>query len=324
MWAYIARRLLLAIPTLFVVTVVTFFIVMLEPKQPLPLMIMGMCDDCYPPEIVELIRAELGINQLPLHAKYLSWLMSILTLDFGHSDSYGASIGELLRRKVPLSLQLGMLSILLGGILGIAGGIIAALKPNTVVDYLVRGLSTLGISLPTFLSGMLLILLLVKVLAWIPEPGYTPVWVDPLGNMAQLTLPALVIGLGLIMGAVLRMMRSSLLEAMSSDYVRLARAKGMKERIVIVRHALPNAIIPVITLIGTFAPFTITGLVVTEQIFGLPGVGRMMIDAAHNRDYQVVQIVILLTALAVIITNLVVDLLYVRLDPRLRYWKNGP
>ena len=138
--------------------------------------------------------------------------------------------------------------------------------------------------------------------------------------MAQLTLPALVIGLGLIMGAVLRMMRSSLLEAMSSDYVRLARAKGMKERIVLVRHALPNAIIPVITLIGTFAPFTITGLVVTEQIFGLPGVGLMMIDAVLNRDYEVVQIVILLTAITVIITNLVVDLLYVRLDPRLRYW----
>ena len=317
MWAYIIRRLLLAIPTLFVVTVVAFFIVMLEPKQPI---IHIVCFICYSPDQSELIRAALGINQSPLHAKYFNWLMSILTLDFGHSDSYGASIGELLRRKVPLSLQLGMLSILLGGILGIAGGIIAALKPNTVVDYLVRGLSTLGISLPTFLSGMLLILLLVKVLDWIPEPGYTPVWVDPLGNMAQLTLPALVIGLGLIMGAVLRMMRSSLLEAMSSDYVRLARAKGMKERIVLVRHALPNAIIPVITLIGTFAPFTITGLVVTEQIFGLPGVGLMMIDAVLNRDYEVVQIVILLTAITVIITNLVVDLLYVRLDPRLRYW----
>ena len=321
MWAYIIRRLLLAIPTLFVVTVVAFFIVMLEPKQPI---IHIVCFSCHSSDQSELIRAALGINQPPLHAKFFNWLMTILTLDFGHSDSYGASIGELLRRKVPLSLQLGMLSILLGGILGIAGGIIAALKPNTVVDYLVRGLSTLGISLPTFLSGMLLILILVRTFDWIPEPAYTPVWVDPLGNMAQLTLPALVIGLGLIMGAVLRMMRSSLLEAMSSDYVRLARAKGMKERIVLVRHALPNAIIPVITLIGTFAPFTITGLVVTEQIFGLPGVGLMMIDAVHNRDYQVVQIVILLTALAVIITNLVVDLLYVRLDPRLRYWENGP
>ena len=313
MWAYIIRRLLLAIPTLFVVTVVAFFIVILEPKQPL---VFFTGPACCPPEILELIRAE----QTPLHAKYFNWLMGMLTLDFGHSDSYGASIGELLGRRIPLSLQLGMLSILLGGILGIAGGIIAALKPNTVVDYLVRGLSTLGISLPTFLSGMLLTLILVRTFDWIPEPGYTPVWVDPLGNMAQLTLPALVIGLGLIMGAVLRMMRSSLLEAMSSDYVRLARAKGMKERIVLVRHALPNAIIPVITLIGTFAPFTITGLVVTEQIFGLPGVGRMMIDAVHNRDSEVVQIVILLTAIAVIITNLVVDLLYVRLDPRLRYW----
>ena len=179
MWAYIIRRLLLAIPTLFVVTVVTFFIVMLEPKQPLPL-IYGMCRDCYPPEILELIRAELGINQPPLHAKYFNWLMSILTLDFGHSDYYSVGIGELLGRKVPLSLQLGMLSILLGGILGITGGIIAALKPNTVVDYLVRGLSTLGISLPTFLSGMLLILILVRTFDWIPEPGYTPVWVDPL------------------------------------------------------------------------------------------------------------------------------------------------
>lgn len=319
MWPYIARRLLLAVPTLLVVSVVAFFIVMLVPK---PL----ICWDCSPrdPEMLELIRAELGINQPPLHAKYLNWLTSILTLDFGHSDSYGASIGELLGRRIPLSLQLGMLSILLGGVLGIAGGIIAALKPNTVADYLVRGLSTLGISLPTFLSGMLLILVLVKVLAWIPEPGYTPVWVDPLGNMAQLTLPALVIGLGLIMGAVLRMMRASLLDALASDYVRLARGKGMRERIVLLRHALPNALIPVITLIGTFAPFTITGLVVTEQIFGLPGVGRMMIDAALNRDVQVVQIVILLTAIAVIVTNLVVDLIYVRLDPRLRYWGNGP
>lgn len=209
--------------------------------------------------------------------------------------------------------------ILFGGILGIVGGIIAALKPNTGVDNLVRGLSTPGISLPTFLSGMLLMLFLMKAFAWIPEPGYTPVWVDPLRNMAQLTLPALVIGLGLIMGAVLRLMRASLLEALASDYVRLARGKGMRERIVLLRHALPNAMIPVITLVGTFVPFTITGLVVTEHIFGLPGAGHMAIDAAFNRDYQVVQIVILLSAIAVILTNLVVDLLYARLDPRIRY-----
>ena len=165
----------------------------------------------------------------------------------------------------------------------------------------------------------MLILILVRTFGWIPEQGYTPIWEDPLANLAQLIFPAMIIGFGFLMGVPLRMMRATMLEVMREDYIRTARAKGLRERTIIIRHAMRNALIPVVTLIGIFLPLTITDLVVTEQVFGLPGVGRMMVDAITQRDYPVVQLVVTLTGFAVVMANLGVDLLYGWLDPRIRY-----
>ena len=322
MWAYIARRLLLGILTLLGVTLVTFYIVRVVPDD-LAILILIAGGSVSDPMALERIREELGLND-PLYVQYFNQLFGLLTLDFGRSYFYDTDMSTLLVRKWPLSLQLGSMAIAVGGTLGIAGGIIAALKPDGLVDNLVRGIAVLGISMPTFWSGMMLILILVRTFDWIPQQGYIPFREDPFGSLAQLIWPALVVGLGMIMGTVLRIMRASLFEAMSSDYVRLARAKGMRERIIVVRHALPNALIPTVTVIGAFVPITLVGLILTEQVFGLPGMGHMLVDSINQRDYPVLQTVITLSAIIVVLTNIVVDLLYVRLDPRIRYWTTGP
>ena len=321
MWAYIIRRLLLAIPTLLVITAVVWG--MAEVERNHEYIIYG--GGHLRPEFDAVLRSALGLDT-PLHVRYFESLFGMLTHDFRVAFYYDhrADMDYFLMRTGALSLQLGAMAIAIGGTLGIAGGIITALKPDRLVDNVVRGIAILGISMPTFWSGMMLILILVRTFGWIPEQGYIPFREDPFGSLAQLIWPALVVGLGMIMGTVLRIMRASLFEAMSSDYVRLARAKGMRERIVVVRHALPNALIPTVTVIGSLVPVTLVGLILTEQVFGLPGMGRMLVGAIEIRDFQTMQTVVTLSAIAVIITNLVVDLLYVRLDPRLRYWDNGP
>ena len=318
MWSYIIRRLLLAIPTLFGVTVVVFLIMRVAPGDVAVLMLGGESGLVGTPEQLEKLREELGLNR-PLYVQYFDWLFGILTLDFGKSFFYNADMADLLARKAPLSLQVGVMGLIIGSILGISGGVVAALKQDSFFDYLIRGLAILGISVPTFWSGMMLILIFVRTFDWIPEQGYVPLWEDPLANLSQLIWPSLIIGLGFLMGVPLRMMRATMLEVMREDYIRTARAKGLRERVIIVRHAMRNALIPVLTLIGIFLPITVTGLVVTEQVFGLPGVGRMMVDAINQRDYPVVQLVVTLTGFAVVFANLGVDLLYGWLDPRIRY-----
>ena len=319
MWAYIIRRLLLAIPTLLGVTVVVFLIMRVAPGDVAVMMIGGgEGGGIAQPEVLARIREELGLNR-PLYEQYFSWLFGILTLDFGKSFFYNADMAGLLARKAPLSLQVGAMGLIIGSVLGILGGVVAALKQDSFYDYLIRGLAILGISVPTFWSGMMLILIFVRTFDWIPEQGYVPLWEDPLANLSQLIWPSLIIGLGFLMGVPLRMMRATMLEVMREDYIRTARAKGLKERMIIVRHAMRNALIPVLTLIGIFLPITVTGLVVTEQVFGLPGVGRMMVDAINQRDYPVVQLVVTLTGFAVVFANLGVDLIYGWLDPRIRY-----
>ncbi len=315
MRSYVIRRLLLAIPTLLGVAAVTVLMTHALHGFEQTIMMCGLC-----PSFEEQIRwyEEHGFNK-PLYVQYFDRLLSTLTLDFGKSFIYDVDVTDLLARKGPLSLQVGLMGLIIGSVLGISGGVITALKQDSLYDYLIRGLAILGISVPTFWSGMMLILILVRAFNWIPEQGYTPLWEDPLANLTQLIWPALIIGLGFLMGASLRLMRASLLEVMREDYIRTARAKGLQERVIIVRHAMRNALIPVLTLIGTFLPITLTGLVVTEQVFGLPGVGSMLLDALRTRDIPVVQMVVTLTGFTVIFANLGVDLLYGWLDPRIRY-----
>jgi peptide/nickel transport system permease protein len=317
MWAYIIRRLMLAIPTLFGVTVLVFIVMRIAPGDVAVMMMGGESGLVGRPEELDKLRHELGIDR-PLVVQYLDWIGSLVTFDFGSSYFYHAPMSQLLQRKLPLSAQIGVMGILIGSTLGITGGVIAALKQDTWVDYVIRTIAIAGISIPTFWSGMLVILILIRVFNWIPEQGYTPLWENPGRNMAQLIWPTMVIALGFLMGTPLRMMRATMLEVLREDYIRTARAKGLAERVVLIRHAMRNAMIPVVTLIGIFLPLTVTGLVVTEQVFGLPGIGRMMVDAITQRDYPVVQLVVTLVGFIVVLSNLSVDMLYGLLDPRIR------
>jgi len=318
MWTYIIRRLLLAIPTLLGVTIVVFGIMRVAPGDVAVLILGGDSGLVGTPEQLEALREKLGLNR-PLYVQYFEWLWGICTLNFGESYFYNAEMTTLLARKLPLSAQVGIMGLVFGSVLGVVGGVIAALKQDTWADYIIRIVSIAGISVPTFWSGMMLILIMVRNFGWIPDPGYVPLWEDPVANLTQLIWPALIIGLGFLMGVPLRMMRATMLEVMREDYIRTARSKGLKENVIIVRHAMRNAMIPVITLIGIFIPLTVTGLVVTEQVFGLPGIGRMMVDAIGQRDYPVVQLVVTLTGFSVVLANLGVDLIYGWLDPRIRF-----
>jgi peptide/nickel transport system permease protein len=317
MWAYIIRRLMLAIPTLFGVTILVFVVMRIAPGDVAVMMLGGDTGLVGRPEELDKLRHELGIDR-PLHIQYLDWIRGLVTFDFGSSYFYHAPMSQLLQRKLPLSAQIGAMGILIGSTLGITGGVIAALKQDSWVDYVIRTIAIAGISVPTFWSGMLIILILIRVFDWIPEQGYTPLWEDPARNMAQLIWPTMVIAMGFLMGTPLRMMRATMLEVLREDYIRTARAKGLRERVVLIRHAMRNALIPVVTLIGIFLPLTVTGLVVTEQVFGLPGIGRMMVDAITQRDYPVVQLVVTLVGFIVVMSNLSVDMLYGVLDPRIR------
>ena len=319
MWAYIIRRLLLGILTVLAITVVVF--VALDAGERSYRFTLPAVAGYISQEQIAAYHSELGLDRAP-YVQYFDWLFGIVTLDFGRSFFYNAEISYLLALKAPLSLQVGLMGLLIGSFVGIVGGVISALKQESIIDYVVRGVAILGISMPTFWSGMMLILIFVRAFDWMPEFGYIPLREDPLANLAQLIWPALIIGLGLIGAPVLRLMRSSLLDVMSENYIRTARGKGMSERVVLLRHAMRNALIPVLTLVSTFLPLTVTGLIVTEQMFGLPGVGQMMVDSIWQRDYTVVQAILTLSAVVAVLTNIVVDLLYVRLDPRLRYWKS--
>ncbi len=318
MWTYVIRRLLLAIPTLLGVTVVVFGVMRVAPGDVAVLILGGDSGLVGTPEQLEALREKLGLNR-PLYIQYFEWLWGLITFNWGESYFYNAEMTELLSRKLPLSAQVGIMGLVGGSIMGVIGGVIAALKQDSWADYIIRIIAILGISVPTFWSGMMLILVFVRFWGWIPEQGYVPLWEDPMRNLAQLIWPSIIIGLGFLMGVPLRMMRATMLEVMREDYIRTARSKGLRENIIIVRHAMRNAMIPVITLIGIFIPLTVTGLVVTEQVFGLPGIGRMMVDAINQRDYPVVQLVVTLTGFTVVVANLGVDLIYGWLDPRIRY-----
>ena len=234
MWTYVIRRLLLAVPTLLGVTVVVFGVMRVAPGDVAVLILGGDSGLVGTPEQLEALREKLGLNR-PLYIQYFEWLWGLITFNWGESYFYNAEMTQLLSRKLPLSAQVGIMGLLLGSILGIIGGVIAALKQDTWADYVIRIISILGISVPTFWSGMMLILLFVRSFGWIPEQGYVPLWEDPARNLAQLIWPSIIIGLGFLMGVPLRMMRATMLEVMREDYIRTARSKGLKENVIVGR-----------------------------------------------------------------------------------------
>ncbi|WP_216322001.1 ABC transporter permease [Deinococcus aestuarii] len=307
------RRLLSALPTLLVVTVLVFGMVQLLPGDPARLL---LGEEATPAAVAEL-RRSLGLDR-PVPEQYFRWLGDVARLDLGASVKDNTSVGGLIADKLPTTLQLAVFAMLISLLIALPAGILGAMRQNSWVDRLLTLLALSGISLPSFFLGILLIYLFSIRLAWIPASGYVPFLEDPGRNLLLLLLPAVT--LGVPTAAVLtRYLRSSMLEVMTQDYVRTAHAKGVTGGRVMFKHGLRNALIPVITAFGLQLGGLLGGAVITEQIFSVPGFGRLLVDAVFTRDLPVIQGVVLVSAVAVFLVSFLVDLAYAAVDPRIRY-----
>jgi len=317
MRAYLAKRLLLIVPTLLGVASVVFLIMRVIPGDVALLILGGDDAGRIDPAQLAAMHRQLGLDQ-PLAVQFGHWLWGVAHFDFGNSLWTGRPVIEELLVRLPLSLELAVLATIVSVLLAIPLGVLAALRQDTWVDYVIRVVSIGGLAIPSFWVGILIILLLVIRFGWGPPLEYTPPWVDPWANFQQLVWPVVTVGYRYA-AVTTRMTRSTLLEVMRDDYIRTAWAKGLGERAVVIRHALKNAMLPVITLIGTEFAFLIGGLVVTETVFTLNGVGRFVVDAVAHRDYPVVQALVFVIAFAFVVVNLLIDLTYAWFDPRIRY-----
>ncbi len=316
MRTYIAKRLLLIVPTLLGAATLVFVIMRVIPGD-VALLILGGDQGQIDQQQLVAMRQQLGLDQ-SLPVQFATWLWGVLRFDFGKSLWTGQPVVEELLIRLPLSLELALLATLVSVLISIPLGMLAAVRQDTWVDYLVRVVSIGGLAIPSFWVGILCILFLVIYFGWGPPLEFTPPWVDPWANFQMMIWPVVTVGYRYA-AVTTRMTRSTVLEVLREDYIRTAWAKGLRERAVVIRHALKNAMLPVITLIGTEFAFLIGGLVVTETVFTLNGVGRFVVDAVAHRDYPVVQALIFLTAFSFVIVNLLVDLTYAWFDPRIRY-----
>jgi peptide/nickel transport system permease protein len=314
---YLLKRLLLIVPTLLGVAALVFVIMRVIPGDVALLILGGDQGGQIDKAQLAAMHHQLGLDQ-PLSVQFAKWLWGVLRLDFGASLWTGRPVIEELLVRLPLSLELAVLATIVSVLLAIPLGMLAAARQDTWVDYLVRVVSVGGLAIPSFWIGILIILLLVIRFGWGPPLEYTPPWVDPWANFQQMVWPVITVGYRYA-AVTTRMTRSTLLEVMRDDYIRTAWAKGLAERTIVIRHALKNAMLPVIALIGTEFAFLIGGLVVTETVFTLNGVGRFVVDAVAHRDYPVVQALVFVIAGSFVIVNLLVDLTYAWFDPRIRY-----
>ena len=313
---YVVKRLLLMIPTLLGVAVLIFFLMRVVPGDIVELRFAGESAFAQK-ENLDKERVRLGLDQ-PLWTQFLRWLRGIAVLDFGTSMWTGAPILEEIRLRFTLSLQLAIMATTIAVLLAIPLGVLAALKQDTWVDYAVRIFSIAGLATPSFWLGIVFILTLLIVFHWLPPMVYTPFWVNPWQNLLQLIWPALAVGYRYSAVAT-RMTRSAMLEVLREDYIRTARAKGLWEKLILSRHALKNAMLPVLTVIALEFAFLMGGLVVTEQVFNLNGLGMLFVESVARRDYTLTQALVLLVAFVFIFVNFLVDLAYAWIDPRIRF-----
>ena len=313
---YILKRLLLMIPTLFGVATLVFLLLRVVPGDIVELKYAGT--GAYAPkEAIARERAQLGLDQ-PLWRQFASWIFGIARLDFGTSMWTGRPITHEIAIRLELSIELALMATFVAVLISVPLGTIAALKQDSWVDYGVRVISIAGLAIPSFWLGIIIILAFVIYFRWMPPLTFTSFWVDPKANISQLIWPALAVGYRYSAVAT-RMTRSAVLEVLREDYIRTARAKGLWERAVLIRHALRNALLPVITVIGLEFAFLIGGLVVTEQVFNLNGIGKLFVEAISQRDYTMVQSLVLLTSFVFIFVNFLVDMINAVIDPRIRY-----
>ncbi|HEY2989507.1 MAG TPA: ABC transporter permease [Candidatus Binatia bacterium] len=316
MHRYILNRLLLMIPTLFGVAVLVFLLLRVVPGDIVELKYAGS-GTFAPREAIEREKAQLGLDK-PLWRQFVGWMLGIVRLDFGNSMWTGRPITHEVAIRLELSLELALMATLVAILISVPLGTLAALKQDTWIDYFIRVFSIAGLAIPSFWLGILIILVFIIFFRWLPPLTFTSFWVDPKANLMQLLWPALAVGYRYSAVAT-RMTRSAVLEVLREDYIRTARAKGLWEKVVLTRHALKNALLPVITVLGLEFAFLVGGLVVTEQVFNLNGIGKLFVESISQRDYTMVQSLVLLTSFVFIFVNFLVDLINAWLDPRIRY-----
>ena len=314
---YILKRLLAIIPTLFGVAVLIFLLLRVVPGDVVEARYMSQGSQFQSQDLMDIERKKLGLDQ-PMWKQFTTWMAGLARLDFGVSMWTGAPITEEIKLRFALSLQLAIMASTTAVLLAIPLGILAAIKQDTWIDYAVRVFSIAGLAMPSFWLGILMILGMLIFFKWLPPMVFTPLWVNPWENLAQLIWPALAVGYR-YSAVGTRMMRSTMLEVLREDYIRTARAKGLWLKLILSRHALKNAILPVLTIISLEFAFLLGGLVVTEQVFNLNGLGMLFVEGIARRDYTLIQALVMLVATVFLLVNFLVDIAYAWLDPRIRY-----
>ena len=317
MRTYIIRRLLLMVPTLFIVTVIVFLLIRLIPGD----LIGAMAEEMGPQVGLnmdrEAIERRLGLD-VPIHVQFGRWIGDLLQGNLGTTLRGELPVVEQILPRLPVTFELGVMAIVIGLLIALPVGIYSAIRQDTAADYLGRSVAIIGLATPNFWLGIMVMIYPAIWWGWSPPMEYIPFTEDPLGNLGMFLIPSLILGTA---GAAstMRMTRTMMLEVLRQDYIRTAWAKGLNERVVVMRHALKNALIPVATLVGFQLPILIGGSVIIEQIFVLPGIGRLLVSALSQREYHLVSAINLMLATAVIVINLMIDLIYPYLDPRVRY-----
>jgi peptide/nickel transport system permease protein len=314
---YFVKRFLLMIPTLLGVIVLVFALLRVVPGDVVEMRFASGQNQFVDQKMLDVERAKLGLDK-PVWQQFVAYMAGLLRFDFGRSMWTGAPIIEEIKLRFALSLQLALMATLVATVLAIPLGVVAALRQDTWVDYAVRVFSIAGLAMPSFWLGIVLILGLLVLFQWLPPMVFTPLWVDPWENLAQLIWPAVAVGYRYSAVAT-RMTRSAMLEVLREDYIRTARAKGLWQKLILTRHALKNAMLPVLTVIALEFAFLLGGLVVTEQVFNLNGLGLLFVQAIAHRDYTLTQALVILVAAAFIVVNFLVDLAFAWIDPRIRY-----
>ncbi len=317
MFAYTIKRILLMIPTLLGVAILVFFMLRVMPGDDVVDLMLRAEGANVPQHVIDAERARLGLDQ-PIVIQFFSWFGGILQGDLGLSMWTGRPVAYEIGQRLELSLQVALMATILAVLIALPLGTLSAIFKNTWIDHAIRIFSIAGLAVPSFWLGMIIILLLLTNFGWIPPLNFVSFFEDPWHNLSQLIWPALAVGYRYSAVAT-RMTRSSILEVMQEDYIRTARAKGVFERLVVARHGMRNALLPVVTVIGLEFAFLIGGLVVTEQVFALNGIGRLFVQAVTRGDYTMIQALVLLVAVTFILVNFLIDMLYAVLDPRIRY-----
>jgi peptide/nickel transport system permease protein len=311
--AYIIRRVLSLIPVLSLVAVISFLLIHIIPGDPAAVM---LGTDATPQEIAKL-REDLGLN-VPLHVQFYRWISKVLRGDLGDSFFMGRPVAVALAERLPATILLAVAALFFALLIGMPAGIIAAVKRGSIIDQLVMIIALIGVSLPSFWIGLNLILVFSVALRWLPSGGYVPLTENFFDGLRCLLMPAFALGF-MQAALIARMTRSSMLEVLRQDYIRTARSKGLSERVVVGLHALKNAMIPILTVIGTAFGVLLGGAVIVETVFAYPGIGRLVVSAVQRRDYPVIQGALLLISSLYVLVNLLVDILYTLIDPRIKY-----